>query len=161
MIDDIIRLVIKMKIAIGTDHNGTELKKEVIKFLQIKGYDIIDVSAHNSQIDDYPDYAFAVGKSVASGEAELGILMCGTGIGMSIAANKVHGVRCAHVTNTSDAILSRQHNNANVIAVGSKITVNDIIKIIDLFINTNFSNEERHQRRVELISKYENGEYNV
>ncbi len=146
-----------MKIAIGTDHNGTEIKKEIKTYLKNKDYEIIDVSEHNSAFDDYPEYAFKVGELVANKEATFGILICGTGIGMSIAANKVKGIRCAHVTNTSEAILSRQHNNANIIALGANGNkVNDLIKIIDLFINTGFKNEERHVRRNSQILEYEN-----
>ena len=146
-----------MKIVIGTDHNGTEIKKEIKTFLKNRNYEVIDVSEHNSSFDDYPEYAFKVGEMVANNEADYGILICGTGIGMSIAANKVKGIRCAHVTNTSEAILARQHNNANVIALGANGNkVNDIIKIIDLFINTDFKNEERHIRRNNQIKDYEN-----
>ena len=146
-----------MKIAIGTDHNGTEIKKEIKAYLKNKGYEVIDVSEHNSAFDDYPEYAFKVGELVASKEATCGILICGTGIGMSIAANKVKGIRCAHVTNTSEAILSRQHNNANIIALGANGNkVNDLIKMIDLFINTDFKAEERHVRRNGQILEYEN-----
>ena len=145
-----------MIIAIGTDHNGTEIKKEIKTFLKNRGYEIIDVSQHNSAFDDYPEYAFKVGELVANKEANLGILLCGTGIGMSIAANKVKGVRCAHITNTSEAILAKQHNNANVIAMGANNKVNDILKMVDLFINTEFKNEERHARRNNEIMEYEN-----
>ncbi len=145
-----------MKIAIGTDHNGNELKKEIKTFLKNRGYEIIDVSQHNSALDDYPEYAFAVGKLVANNEADFGILLCGTGIGMSIAANKVKGIRCAHVSSTSEAILARQHNNANIIALGANNNkVNDILKMIDLFISTEFKREERHVRRNSQILEYE------
>lgn len=150
-----------MKIAIGTDHNGTEVKKQIIKFLKSKNIDVLDLGVENNQFDDYPDFAFAVGEAVVKKGADLGILMCGTGIGMSIAANKVKGIRCAHVSNETEAGLTREHNDANVIALSSKNTVEDTLKIIEIFINTNFSNEERHIRRIDLISKYENNEYNV
>ena len=145
-----------MKIAIGTDHNGTEMKKEIKTFLRNRGIEVIDVSEHNSALDDYPEYAFEVGKKVVSNEADLGILICGTGIGMSIAANKVKGVRCAHVTSTSEAILARQHNNANIMAIGANNNkINDVIKMVDLFINTEFKKEERHVRRNSQILEYE------
>lgn len=145
-----------MKIAIGTDHNGTEMKKEIKTFLKNRNIEIIDVSEHNSALDDYPEYAFAVGQKVVNKEADLGILLCGTGIGMSIAANKVKGVRCAHVTSTSEAILARQHNNANIIALGANNQkINDVIKMVDLFINTDFKKEERHVRRNNQILEYE------
>lgn len=144
-----------MKIAIATDHNGVEIKKEIKSFLSNRNIEVIDLSEHNSAVDDYPEYAFLVANTVVSGDADLGILICGTGIGMSIAANKVKGVRCAHVTNTSEAVLARQHNNANIIALGSNNKINDVIKMIDLFINTEFKNEERHIRRNKQISDYE------
>lgn len=145
-----------MKIAIATDHNGSNIKKEIIRFLNNRGFETLDLSEHNSAFDDYPAYAFAVGKAVTKNEADFGVLLCGTGIGMSIAANKVKGIRCAHVTNNSEAMLARQHNNANIIAIGTNSNkVNDILKMIDLFVNTDFKNEDRHVRRNKQISEYE------
>lgn len=145
-----------MKVAIATDHNGVNIKKEIIKFLQNQNIEVIDLSMHNSALDDYPEYAFEVGKTVSNKEADFGILLCGTGIGMSIAANKVKGIRCAHVTNSSEAMLARNHNNANIIALGvNNNKVNDLIKWIDLFLTTNFKNEERHIRRNNQIKEYE------
>lgn len=145
-----------MKVAIATDHNGETIKKEIIKYLNNQNIEIIDLSKHNTPLDDYPKYAFEVGKIVSNKEADYGILLCGTGIGMSIAANKVKGIRCAHVTSTSEAMLSRNHNNANIIALGvNNNAVNDLIKWIDLFINTKFKNEERHIRRNNQIMEYE------
>lgn len=150
-----------MKIAIGTDHNGVEVKREIVSFLKSSGYEVIDVSPTNSAVDDYPNIAFDLCNALNENEAELGILVCGTGIGMSIAANKVKGIRCAHVTNVNEASLARKHNNANVMAIGKNNRVNDILKMVDIFITTQFSKEERHRRRVDIINKYENGEYNV
>ena len=149
-------MVIKMRVVIGTDHNGTNIKKEIIRFLNNRNIEVVDVSEHNSAIDDYPLYAFAAAKKVVDKECEYGILLCGTGIGMSIAANKVKGIRCAHVTSKNDAILARQHNNANMIALGvNSNKVNDLIKMIDLFLTTDFKNEERHVRRNNQIHDYE------
>lgn len=150
-----------MKIAIGTDHNGVEVKREIVSFLKSSGYEVVDVSPTNSAVDDYPNIAFDLCNALNENEAELGILVCGTGIGMSIAANKVKGIRCAHVTNVNEASLARKHNNANVMAIGKNNRVNDILKMVDIFITTQFSKEERHRRRVDIINKYENGEYNV
>lgn len=150
-----------MKIAIATDHNGVDLKKEIIKYLETKGHEVLDISMHNSQGDDYPVYAFEVGRVVANNEATMGILICGTGIGMSIAANKVKGIRCAQVSNTSEASLTRKDNDSNIITINPNNTINNIIKLIDIFINTPASMDIRHIRRRELITKYENGEYNV
>lgn len=145
-----------MKVAIATDHNGVTIKKEIIKFLKNQNIEVIDLSEHNTALDDYPEYAISVGQTVSNKEADYGILLCGTGIGMSIAANKVKGIRCAHVTSTSEAMLSRNHNNANIIALGvNNNSVNELIKWIDLFLNTNFKNEERHIRRNNQIMEYE------
>ena len=144
-----------MKLAIATDHNGVNEKKEIISFLRDKGYEVEDLSQDNTPVDDYPDFASRVCTSVLNGNADLGILMCGTGIGMSIAANKFKGIRCAKVSNDSEAVLSRQHNNANVIALSYKEDINDLKTMIEMFITTEFSNEERHVRRVEKIGMLE------
>ena len=149
-----------MKVAIGTDHNGPALKEEIINKLSDIA-EFIDCSPVNDPLDDYPDFAYKVSEMVVSKKADLGILICGTGIGMSIAANKAKGIRCAHVTNVNEASLARKHNNANVMAIGKNNRVNDILKMVDIFITTQFSKEERHRRRVDIINKYENGEYNV
>lgn len=150
-----------MKIAIATDHNGELVKKEIIKFLEAKNYNIMDLSPSNNPVDDYTDYAYLVGKAVVNKEVDLGVLLCGTGIGMSIAANKVRGIRCAHISNINEASLCKEKNDANIIALSAKININELIKIIDIFINTKFSNVERHIRRINKITKIEDGEYNV
>ena len=147
-----------MKIAIATDHNGVNEKKELIKILS--QYEFIDKSEYNHSTDDYPDFAFAVAKSINSKEADLGVLLCGTGIGISIAANKVKGIRCAHCSSINQAHLAREHNNANIIALSYKDNLNDLAKMIDEFIKTEPSTEERHQRRVNKIMDYEIGAYN-
>ena len=148
-----------MKIGIASDHRGYALK-EALKGSLID-CEIIDYGTTNTDPVDYPDYAFKLGKVINQKEADLGILICGTGIGMSIAANKVKGIRCAHVASSNDAILAREHNNANVIAFGKNTTVNEAIKMVDLFIATDFKKEERHIRRIQKITKYENGEYDI
>lgn len=147
-----------MKIAIATDHNGVNEKKELIN--RLKEYEFIDLSTDNNPTDDYPDFAFRVCQSVNNKEADLGILMCGTGIGMSIAANKVKGIRCARITNEEDAKLAKSHNHANAIAFSAKTSLNDAIKYIKTFINTQVDSSERHQRRVNEIINYERGTYN-
>ena len=147
-----------MKIAIATDHNGVNEKKELIN--RLKEYEFIDLSTDNNPTDDYPDFAFRVCQSVNNKEADLGILMCGTGIGMSIAANKVKGIRCAHCSNISQAHLAREHNNANIIALSYKQDLNELEAMIKEFLNTEPSTEERHQRRVNKIISYEEGTYN-
>lgn len=149
-----------MKIAIACDHNGVYHKFEIMNHFKIQGIEFIDFSPYNEQLDDYPLFAFQVGESVAKGESDLGILICGSGIGMSIAANKIKGVRAAHVTNVLESVLSKKHNNANVLTMGSQLVIEDVFKIVDIFINTKFENEERHVRRIEQINNYGNGEYN-
>lgn len=146
-----------MKIAIATDHAGREMKLKVIEFLIQNQIEVIDLSKVNTPTDDYPDFAFQVGNSVVNKEAKYGIVICNTGIGVSIAANKVKGVRCAHVSNTYEAQMTRLDNDANVIAISSRLDFELIKEIIKTFINTEFSNEERHIRRIEKIMKYEQG----
>jgi len=144
-----------MKIAIATDHNGVEQKSDLIFFLGQKGIEVLDMSKDNNPTDDYPDFAFRVANAVSNGEADLGILMCGTGIGMSIAANKVKGIRCAKVSSEEEAFLARQHNNANVIALSYKVPIENLKIMIDKFVSTNFSEDERHIRRINKISEKE------
>lgn len=144
-----------MKIAIATDHNGVNEKKEIITYLTKKNYELIDKSPINTPTDDYPDFAFAVAEAVANNECNFGILLCGTGIGMSIAANKVKGIRCAHVSSIEDAIHTRNDNDANIVALSYKNNLNNIYSIIDTFLETPFSSEERHQRRINKIHEYE------
>ena len=144
-----------MKIAIATDHNGVNEKKELINM--INGVEFIDKSKINYDTDDYPDFAFEVAESVVNKDADLGVLMCGTGIGMSIAANKVKGIRCAHCSTKEQAHLAREHNNANIIALSYKQDIIELKEMIEEFINTQSSIEERHIRRVNKINSYDNG----
>ncbi len=151
-----------MKIAIGSDHNGSKFKDEIIQYLKGKGNEVIDVSVSSTLGDDYPIYAFNAGELVANKVCDIGILLCGTGIGMSIAANKVKGIRAAHVSSADEARLAKEHNDANIITLSANSNrLDDILKYIDIFMDTKFLNEERHIRRNELISKYEKGEVNV
>ena len=147
-----------MKIAIATDHNGVEQKKEIIKLLP--EYEFIDKSKVNTPTDDYPDFAYQVSKSVVNNEVDLGVLLCGTGIGMSIAANKVKGIRCAHCSSVKQAHLAKEHNNANIIALSYEEDLNKLIEMIKEFIVTEPSTEERHIRRVNKITDIEKGAYN-
>lgn len=144
-----------MKVAIATDHNGVEEKKELIALLHNKNIQVIDCSTDNTPIDDYPDYALKVSHCVTKGEALLGVLLCGTGIGMSIAANKIKGIRCAKVSSIEDAHLSREHNNANIVALSYKEPIEELKKMVLEFIETPFSEDERHVRRIDKISKME------
>lgn len=144
-----------MKLSIATDHNGVVEKQELINFLNELNISVLDCSTNNTPTDDYPDFAEVVAKNVATNQSDLGILLCGTGIGMSIAANKVKGIRCAKVSSVDEARLSKEHNNANIIALSYKENMDVLKEMIKTFIETPFSNEERHARRVEKINKLE------
>ncbi len=147
-----------MKLAIATDHNGVNEKKEIMRRLE-KEFEFLDMSTNNTPTDDYPDFAFAVCNALNNKKADLGILMCGTGIGMSIAANKVKGIICGHASSVEQAHLTREHNHANVLAVSYKQDLNEVIDMIREFCKTEPSKEERHNRRVQKIIDYENGNY--
>lgn len=145
-----------MKIGITNDHRGLVLKQTLTNYLEKKGYNIIDYGTDSDDSVDYPDYAFKLGKSLQKKDIDLGIAICGTGIGMDIALNKVKGIRCAKASNEEEAILARSHNDANALALSAKIS-SDIAKdIVDKFINTNFSNDKRHIERIQKIKEYEN-----
>ncbi|NOZ09345.1 MAG: ribose 5-phosphate isomerase B [FCB group bacterium] len=140
-----------MVIAVGCDHAGFILKKMVSEQLQAAGYIVMDLGTDSTVSVDYPDYAHAVAKAVSSGKAEKGIAICGSGIGMSIAANKVRGIRAALCATTEQAKLSRAHNDANVLALGARLTSpEDIRAIIEVWLNTPFEGG-RHQRRIDKI----------
>lgn len=148
-----------MKIAIGCDHGGFKLKGEIIKYLQEKNIEFKDFGCFNSSSCDYPDFALAVAEAVAAGEFESGILICGTGIGISIAANKVLGIRAAHVTDTFSAKACRMHNNANIIALGERVTGPGLaIDIVDAYLSSTFEGG-RHERRINKISDIEKKYY--
>jgi len=143
-------------IAIGSDHGGYNLKMEIIKHLEKNGYEVKDFGTSSCDSVDYPDIALPVAKAVISGECEKGILVCGTGIGISIAANKVPGIRAALCTDTYMARMAREHNNANVLALGGRVLGPGLaLDIVKTFIETPFSGEERHQRRIDKISSIE------
>ena len=147
-----------MKIAIASDHRGYKLKQEILEALTNK-YDITDLGTDSTESTDYTKYAFKLGEKVASGEFDRGILICGSGIGISIAANKVKGIRCAKVSSQEEAYYTRNDNDANVISFGEKMLLDDALEIIETFIRTEFSNLEKHNRRINDITMYENGEY--
>ena len=142
-----------MKIGIAADHNGLKVKCNIKKYLEHLGHEVIDYGPIANESVDYPVYAFKVGNALKE-EIELGILICGTGIGMSIAANKVNGVRCALVHNVKEARLAKEHNNANCMSLSASLSMLRIKDILDVFVNTKFSNIERHQRRVDMIDNY-------
>ena len=141
-----------MKVAIGTDHGGIHLKPALIKYLESKGIEYKDFGCYSEQSTDYNEYALKVSEAVASGEFDKGILICGTGIGMSIVANKVKGIRCAHCHDTFSARMTRFHNDANVLAFGERVIGAGLMTdIVEAFLTTPFSNEERHVNRVNKI----------
>lgn len=141
-------------IAIGSDHGGFALKEQVIKHLQDKGYEVKDMGCHDLSSCDYPVYGRAVANAIADGTCEKGIVICTTGIGISITANKIKGIRCALCADSTTAKLTRLHNNANVLALGAGIVgPNLAMEIVDTFFGTEFSGEERHQRRIDLIEE--------
>ena len=142
-----------MRISIGSDHGGFILKEEVIKHLNSLEYEVTDCGTYSLDSSDYPIYAKKVANDVKNDNADFGILICTTGIGMSITANKVKGVRAALISNLDAAHLTRKHNNSNVICLGAKYTsVNDAIAFIDAFLNEKFEGG-RHERRVNLIEE--------
>jgi len=143
-------------IALGSDHAGLELKAEIMKHLDELGLEYKDYGTYTSDSCDYPVYGEAVGRAVASGECERGILVCGTGIGISISANKVKGVRAAVCSDTFSAEMTRAHNDANIIAMGARVVGAGLaLKIVDAFLNTPFEGG-RHQRRIDLMMDIEN-----
>ena len=138
-------------IGIGCDHGGYELKLEIIKYLKKKGFSYKDFGC-DGEIIDYPIVAKKVGRAVLDGTCEKGILICGTGIGISIAANKMKGIRCALCSDCFSAEATRLHNDSNIVALGGRVIGPELaVKIVDIFLNTSFSGEERHVRRISLI----------
>jgi len=147
-----------MKIAIGSDHAGFEMKEKIKKFLEDKGYEYQDVGAEKlDPDDDYPVYGKKVAEAVASGDYDRGIAICGTGIGISIAANKVPGIRAAVCYNADVAKMSRLHNDSNVLALGGRtIDKETALDIVGVWLETPFTEEERHKRRIQQIKETEN-----
>ena len=145
-----------MKIAIGSDHGGFNLKPVLIEHLEKRGIEYKDFGCYDAKSTDYNEYALAVSEAVAAGEYDLGILICGTGIGMSIVANKVKGIRCAHCHDVFSARMTKLHNNANVLAFGERVIGPGLmLDIVQAFIDTPFSGEERHAKRVAKIAAQE------
>lgn len=141
-----------MTIALGSDHGGYDLKEAIREHLEKRGFEVRDFGTHDKSSCDYPDFGIAAAEAVADGECERGIVVCTTGIGISIAANKVPGIRCALVHETTSARLTREHNDANMIALGGGF-VGPLLaaEIVDVFLDTPFSGEEKHVRRVNKV----------
>ena len=145
-----------MKIAIGCDHGAFDLKNAHVKHLQGKGYEVADFGCYSLDSCDYPDFAAAAANAVASGECEKGIVLCTTGIGISIAANKVKGIRCALLSDPLSARMTREHNDTNMMAMGAGIVGKNLaLEIVDTWIGTEFSGEAKHQRRIDKVMALE------
>ena len=143
----------KIKIAIGSDHGGFEYKASIIKALQVKGYEVVDMGTYSPESCDYPIIAKKVARAVAKGDFEKGILVCGTGIGMSMAANKVKGIRAAVCGDTFSARATRAHNNANILCLGQRVVGEGLaLDIVDIWLTTKFEGG-RHERRVNMIEE--------
>lgn len=141
-----------MKIAIGADHGGFEYKEAVIKNLREQGYEVEDFGTYSTESCDYPVYAKKVANAVANGDAERGILICGTGIGMSIAANKVKGIRAALCGDTFSAHATREHNDSNVLCLGARVIGDKLaLDIVNIWLKTDFSGDKRHQNRIDML----------
>ncbi len=147
-----------MKVAVASDHAGFELKEFVKKFLEKKGIEVLDFGTHSTDSVDYPDYIKLASRSVAKGEADFGVVVCGSGVGASIVANKVRGIRCALALNEYLAEMSRRHNNANVLALGGRVVTPDLAeRILNAFFSGKFEGG-RHERRVRKIAEIEKEE---
>lgn len=145
-----------MKIAVGCDHGGINLKPVLLDHLTKRGFEFIDFGTFDKASVDYNDYAEKVCDSVVKAECDLGILICGTGIGMSIVANKIKGIRCGHCSDVFSAKMTREHNDANVLAFGERVVGPGLmLEIVDAFLDTKFSNGERHVNRVNKIKAIE------
>ncbi|MGL4730711.1 MAG: ribose 5-phosphate isomerase B [Clostridium sp.] len=144
-----------MRIALGSDHGGLNLKKEIISHLEKNGYEVKDFGTYSDESCDYPDYALKVAEEVANKNFDLGILVCGTGIGISISANKVPGVRAALCSDTFSAHATREHNDANILALGERVVGRGLaLDIVDTFLKAEFQGD-RHQKRIDKITQIE------
>ena len=145
-----------MKIAIGCDHGALELKNTVKAHLEKRGFEVSDFGTYTSQSCDYPDFASAAARAVASGECEKGIVLCTTGIGVSIAANKIPGIRCALLSDVWSAKMTRLHNDTNMMALGAGVVGPSLaLELVDVWMDTPFSGEARHQRRIDKVMDLE------
>ena len=144
-----------MKIGLASDHRGYKLKTQLIEELQKEGYEVKDYGTNSEESTDYPDYAFALGEGVVNNQVDFGVAICGSGIGISIACNKVKGIRCAKVDNVKEAVATRIDNDSNIIAFGEKMTFEEALELVKTFIKTETSTEEKHVRRRNKIKTYE------
>ena len=146
-----------MKIAIACDHGAFDLKNKLVTVLTDKGYEVRDFGTYSADSCDYPDYIAPAARAVAAGEYDRGIVLCTTGIGVSITANKIDGIRCALLSDVMSARLTREHNDTNMMAIGAGVTGEMLaLEIVDTWLNTEFSHAERHQRRIDKVMALEN-----
>jgi ribose 5-phosphate isomerase B len=150
-----------MNLAFASDHRGYKLKEELIKYYKENGYNIIDCGTNSEVSCDYPDYAYILGQKILNHEADYGIAICGSGIGISIALNKIKGIYCAKVSNKEEAMYTRCDNNTNCVAFGENTSLNNAIDIVDTFIKTEYSNLEKHNRRINKVKLIEKEEYDA
>ena len=144
-----------MKIGITSDHRGIILKEKIINYLKELGYETKDYGTNSNTSVDYPEYAFKLGEEIISKKIDLGIAICGTGIGMSIALNKVKGIMCAKIDNVNDAIHAKKHNNANALAISANNSIFKTKKMLKAFLSSNPEEDEKYQRRINQIKDYE------
>lgn len=144
-----------MKIGLASDHRGYKLKEYLKNILPNYNYEVVDFGTNSEESTDYPDYAFALGEAVVSKQVNYGVAICGSGIGISIACNKVKGVRCAKVSNKEEAQVTRIDNNSNIVAFSEKLTEEEALNVVLSFLTTEASTEEKHTRRVNKIIAYE------
>ena len=145
-----------MKISVGCDHGALALKNKVVAHLTAQGHEVLDFGTHTPDSCDYPEFAAAAAKAVASGECEKGIVLCTTGIGVSISANKVDGIRCALLSDVWSAKMTRLHNDTNMMAIGAGVVGENLaLEIVDTWVGTEFSGEARHQRRIDKVMALE------
>ena len=146
-----------MKIAIGCDHGALDLKNTLAAHLKEQGHEVVDFGTHTLDSCDYPDFAAPAARAVASGECEKGIVLCTTGIGVSITCNKVKGIRCALLSDVMSARMTREHNDTNMMALGAGVVGTMLaLEIADTWLGTDFSHDERHQRRIDKVMALEN-----
>lgn len=148
-----------MILGFASDHRGFKLKEELKKYFSENNFSIVDYGTNSEESCDYPDFAYKLGTGILNNEVDFGIAICGTGIGMSIALNKMKGIYCAKVSNPKEAMHTRIDNNTNVIAIGEDMSLNDAILTIESFINTEYSYLEKHERRIKKVKQIESGEY--
>ena len=149
-----------MKLGFASDHRGFKLKNELMNYFKEKGYVVIDYGTNSEESCDYPDYAYKLGNAILSKDVDYGVAICGTGIGISIALNKIKGLKCAKVDNTWEAIQTRNDNDTRCVAFGERMDFDEAILIIETFISTPYSMLEKHERRNNKVNQIESGEYN-